>query len=681
MMNKIALGPTLSRRQVVGGMLAATAAISTFSFGARAFADEAAEAPALTDGTYESVQPGVNGDVTVSVTIAEGKISDVQVTDSAETAGIGASLVNKNDEVVAAIGETPADLLPRLIVENNSIGLDSVTGATITSAAILNAVSDCIEQAGGDPEAFKTPVAYEARTDGAADVVVVGGGGAGLVAAIAAAQQGKTVAIIEKNGSCGGDTLVCGGIYNAPDEALQSKVEMTDAVKSTVEAALEMTSDDPDKQAALEAMQEPVRAQWDEYKASGRTDLFDTQEWYALQTWINGDMVADPELVKVLTYSAYDGLQWLVDLGWEYSENIGQGAGSLWQRTHSPLMMMGTGLISTYGTQIAEMTDQITVYTECTATELVQGDDGKIVGVVATDNHTGESFTVTANSGVILSTGGFSANGAMVQENNTSGKWPDLSEVATTNRTTCSQGEGVAMAQALGNVSLTDMDQIQLLYLGNTVDGHMTKYPPRVLSGTDQVIFINKEGERFVQEDGRRDQICLAVFEQTDKMFYFLESGDGAGYKDIHDPEWRSDDGFTFEYLEENGYITWDDTLEGLAGKLGMDPATLQATVDAFNASVDSGDDAFGRTLFSTKLENGPWVATPRQACIHHTMGGVTIDPEARVLDESGAAIAGLYAAGEVTGGIHGGNRLGGNAVVDTVVFGRLAATTLSSEA
>ena len=89
-------------------------------------------------------------------------------------------------------------------------------------------------------------------------------------------------------------------------------------------------------------------------------------------------------------------------------------------------------------------------------------------------------------------------------------------------------------------------------------------------------------------------------------MFYFLESGDGAGYKDIHDPEWRSDDGFTFEYLEENGYITWDDTLEGLAGKLGMDAATLQATVDAFNASVDSGEDPLGRTLFANKLENGP---------------------------------------------------------------------------
>ena len=124
----------------------------------------------------------------------------------------------------------------------------------------------------------------------------------------------------------------------------------------------------------------------------------------------------------------------------------------------------------------------------------------------------------------------------------------------------------------------------------------------------------------------------------------------------------------------------WDDTLEGLAGKLGMDAAALQETVDTFNAAVESGEDEFGRTLFSTKLENGPWVATMRQACVHHTMGGVTIDVEARVLDEDGTPIAGLYAAGEVTGGTHGGNRLGGNAVVDTVVFGRLAASTLVAD-
>lgn len=672
------LHPMLSRRQVLGGMLAAAAGVSVLGTGiGRAVAGEAASS-GVADGTYTAAKPAMNADVEVAVTFAGGKIADVEVLSDSETPGIGGRLLDRDGNVVTSVGKSPVDALPERIVEGNTLAVDSVTGATITSAAILGAVSDCIGQAGGDPEAFKTPVSHEPRADASADVVVVGGGGAGLVAAIAAAQQGKTVAIVEKNGSCGGDTLVCGAIYNCPDEKLQSKVEMTDAVKSTVEAALEMTSDDPDKQAALEAMQEPVRAQWDEYKASGRTDLFDTQEWYALQTWVNGDMVADPELVKTLTYEAYDGLGWLEDIDMEFADSISQGAGSLWQRTHTSTMQMGTGFISTYGRQLEDLADSISLYVEATANELVV-EDGRVVGVVATDNRTGESFTVSAKDGVVLATGGFSANGKMVQENNTTGKWPDLSKIATTNRFSCSQGDGIAMAQAAG-ASLTDMEQIQLLYLGNVLTGQISKYPPRSVNGTDQIVFINKNGERFVREDGRRDQICLAVLEQPGASFYLLESGDGAGYEDIHDPEWRSADGFTFGYLEENGYVVSDDTLEGLAGKLDMDAATLQATIDAFNEAVDSGEDAFGRTLFSTRLENGPWVATPRQACIHHTMGGVTIDPEARVLDRSGAAIAGLYAAGEITGGVHGGNRLGGNAVVDTVVFGKMAAGTLVSD-
>ena len=219
-----------------------------------------------------------------------------------------------------------------------------------------------------------------------------------------------------------------------------------------------------------------------------------------------------------------------------------------------------------------------------------------------------------------------------------------------------------------------------MLYLGNTKDGQITKYPPRNASGTDQLIFVNKEGKRFVREDGRRDEICLNVLKQKDATFYVLESADGAGYKDVKDPNWRSADGFTFQHLVEHGYVVTADTLEELAQKLKMNPADLKATVDRFNASVDSGKDEFGRTLYSTKLTKGPWVATPRQACIHHTMGGVTIDAKGHVLNESKTPIAGLYAAGEVTGGIHGGNRLGGNAVVDTVVFGKLAADTLVAE-
>ena len=671
-----ALGTSISRRQVVGGMLAAALAAPIVA--SRTNGVAFAEGSAVADGTYTASAQAMNDLLEVTVTIADGKIADVVVAPNSETPGIGGQLLDKTGAVADSIGKAPVDRLPEEIVANNSTAVDMVTGATITSAVLISLVEDCIKQAGGDPADFRTPIDYPAYTDADADVVVVGGGGAGLVAAIAAAQQGKKVVILEKNGECGGDTLVCGAIYNCPDADMQSKVEMTDAVKSTIEKALEATSDDLDTQKALEAMQAPVREQWDEYKASGRTDLFDTKEWYALQTWINGDMVADPELVKVLTYNAFEGLEWLEDLGMEFYGEISQGAGSLWQRTHTSKMAMGTGMISTYATALVDLADKITLCNEATATDLVV-EDGRVVGVVATDNHNGTSFTVSCADGAVISTGGFSANAKMVQDNNDTGKWPDLSNTSTTNRFSCSQGDGITMASAAG-CSLTDMDQIQLLYLGNVVNGQITKYPPRNANGTDQLIFINKNGERFVQEDGRRDKICLGVLDQPEQYFYLLESGDGSLYADIHDPAWRSADGFTFDYLSDNGYIVWDETLDGLAAKLDMDPATLQATVDAFNEAVESGSDEFGRTLFSCKLENGPWVATPRQVCIHHTMGGLTIDTAGHVMSAEGGKIDGLYAAGEVTGGIHGGNRLGGNAVVDTVVFGKLAADSLVAD-
>ena len=629
----------------------------------------------LKDGTYTASKNGMNDEVEVSVTFEGGKIADVKVTNHSETPGIGGELKDSEGKVLLAGGATPVTAIPERIVEHQSLEVDMVTGATITSYAVINAVKDCVEQAGGSEDMFKGEMPHETKADMDVDVVVAGGGGAGVAAAIEAAQNGRSVVIVEKNGSVGGDTLVCGAIYNAATPELQEKVEMTETVKTTIENALAKKADDPEKQAALEDLQAPVKAQWDEYKASGRTDLFDSKEWHALQTWINGDMVANPELVKALTYNAYDGLKWIEDMGMEFKDEIGQGAGALWQRTLTSVMPMGTGFFSTYVAEMERLADKITLYEEVTAKELIMDGD-KAVGVKAVDNRTGEEITLNASQGVIIATGGFSANGKLVQEYNTTGKWPDLSKIATTNRFSCSQGDGIIMARDAG-ASLTDMEQIQLLYLGNLKDGQLTKYPPRDVNGTDQIIFINTKGERFVNEGGRRDEICLAVLDQPDQIFYMLESGDGDLYKDINDPEWRSADGFTFQYLEENGYIYWDETLEGLAKKLDMDPATLQATVDTFNATVDSGDDAYGRTLFSTKLENGPWVATPRQACVHHTMGGITIDGKAHVLNENGEIIKNLYAAGETTGGIHGGNRLGGNAVVDTVVFGKLAADTL----
>ena len=628
---------------------------------------------AMTAGTYTGTAKGMNDDVTVEVEVTADSIVSVKVTSEQETPGIGSPLKDADGNVLTAGGVAPVDSIPEAIVANQSLAVDNAAGATITSAAVKAAVKDALTQAGANLDDWNAEVPAEAVPDQEADIAVVGGGGAGLAAAIAAGQQGAKVVVIEKNAEVGGDTLVCGAIYNTPDEELQKEVTMTDAVKTTVEKALatEITSEDG------KALQAEVQKQWDEYKKSGRTDLFDTKEWYALQTWLGGDQVANLDLVKVLCYNAYDGLQWIKDLGMSFSDKIGQGAGSLWQRTHTSTMQMGTGFLSTYVKNV-DKDENVTVLTSCTGKELVTDESGAVTGVVCEDK-AGNKFTVTAKS-VILATGGFAANSQMVQEYNTSGKWDDLSKVATTNRFSCSQGDGITMAKAVG-AGLTDMEQIQLLYLGNTQDGQLTKYPPRDVNGTDQIIFINKEGKRFVNEGARRDEICLASLRQTDGMFYMLESGDGAGYVDIKDPDWRSADGFTFQYLEENGYIIVADTLDEMAEKLGCSADDLKATVDAFNKSVETGKDEFGRTLYSTKLENGPWVATPRKACVHHTMGGVTIDTETRVLNENGEAIKGLYAAGEITGGLHGANRLGGNAVVDTVVFGKLAGETAVADA
>ena len=628
----------------------------------------------MTPGTYTSAQKGQNDFVTVAVTVSENAIEKVEVVSHQETPGIGAPLTEAGLE-----GDTPIATLPQKIVDAQSYGVDAVAGATITSYAIKNAVKDALAQAGANTDEWKAApekAAPEAK-ELTADVVVLGAGGAGLASAISALENGaESVILVEKCGAVGGDTLVCGAIYNTPDEALQSVETLSEAKRATIEGVLakEPTSDEQAK------LIETVKAELAAYDEAGRTDIFDSAAWFALQTWDGGDYVANPALVEVLTGKAKEGYDWICNMGLEFYPVIGQGAGSLWQRTHTTTKTMGTGFITTYVNKLAEYGDKVTVLTYTTAKTLIKAEDGTITGATAEDK-AGNTYTLHANKGVVLSTGGFAANGKMAQQYNTSGKWDDLSKVKTTNRWACSQGDGITMAAEAG-ASLTDMDQIQLLYLGNLVDGQLTKYPKRVVSGTDQEIFINKEGNRFVQEDGRRDQICLASLKQTDGYFFFLESGDGT-YEDLDTA--ISADGFTLRFLEEQGYIYVGETLDELAEKLNaaygctMTGEGLQATVDAFNTCVENGaDPEFGRTLFTTKLTKGPWVATPRQACLHHTMGGVTIDTEGHVLDVNGSIMPGLVAAGEVTGGIHGGNRLGGNAVVDTVVFGKLAGETVT---
>lgn len=620
----------------------------------------------IKDGTYKSTQAGMNDNISIEVEILKGKIEKVSITNENETPGIGSFLKGADGNILNFGGKTPIEAIGQRIVENQSLDIDLCTGATITSYAIRQGVIDCLKQANANIENWHKKIKVEKPKDIEGEVVIIGAGGAGLAAAVSAVEKGAKVILIEKNASVGGDTIVCGAIYNAPDASLQQNEKMSDNVKNTIEKAL---SEKPINKEHEELIQ-TVKKQYDEYLEKGSKGLFDSKQWYALQTWINGDKVANLDLVKKMCYSSEEGLSWLKKLGMKFKDGISQGAGSLWQRTHTSTMKMGTGFISTYVANLEKNADKVKILTETTALELIKKDD-KVVGVKVKDRY-GNEFNVKASKGVVVTSGGFSANGKMVQEYNTTGKWQDLSDVATTNRLSCSQGDGIQMVAKAGG-ALSDMEQIQLLYLGNTKDGQLTKLPARNINGTDQIIFVNKEGKRFVREDGRRDEICLGVFKQPGSMFYIIESADGKGYVDLNSADWRSSDGFKLDYLEKNGYVIKADTLDELAKKIGAKPETLKETISKFNESIDSGKDEFGRSLFATKLENGPWIATPRQACIHHTMGGVKIDEYTRVLDLNNKPIKGLYAAGETTGGIHGANRLGGNAVVDTVVFGMIA--------
>ena len=601
-------------------------------------------------GTYEGSAVGMGGEVPVSVTLdADGVITAIEIGENLETPGVG----NVAAEQVAAA-----------IVESQNLDVDSVTGATISSAAVKSAVSSALEAAGVDPAAYKkgAPAPDTTPIEKTADVIIVGGGGAGLAAAVAATDAGASVIVMEKTGILGGNTIAAGGIYNSADPELQANVTMTDGVRAQIEEALAETPVN-DLHAQLIST---VQAQYDEYNANGSQGLFDSVEWHALQTWNGGDKVADLEIVLEMTSNAPEDLEWLKSMGMEFLPEIAQGAGSLYQRTHTAVEPLGTGFINAYTRTLDTRTDLCEIITDAKAEELIMDGD-KVVGVkgVTTD---GAPITLMANKNVIMATGGFAGNAEMRQKYNTSGKWPDLTNVMTTNMPGVT-GEGLLIAEAAG-ANLVNMDQIQLLQMGNPkTNGSIAGL--NFANDVATYLFVNKEGNRFVREDGRRDEICLAIMEQPDSMYYLINN-----VLSIPDPNTTTTkEGMTIAMEEEVGWIYSGDTIEELAEKIGVPAENLQATIDAFNASVDSQTDEFGRTLFTQKLEEGPWYALPRVPSAHHTMGGVQINTNCQALKADGTPVEGLYCAGEITGVVHGGNRLGGNALVDTVVFGRIAGT------
>ena len=599
---------------------------------------------ALKNGTFEGKAYGNNGWLTVEVNIKDNKITDIKTPGQRETKYLG-------DTAIREIGKD--------VLQYQTLNVDNIAGATVTSTALKTAIAQAIEKAGGDIAAFQKPVPEKIKkvagiTKGSADLIIVGAGGAGLSAAVTAKDLGvKNVLVLEKMPVIGGNTLRCASAFNAANPDRQKALPMTETLK---EAVVKAINEKPVSEEHAKLMAD-VKAKYEAYLKSGSKTLFDCPEWHALQTYNGGDKVGQIPLIRQYSNNVLDTLHWMQSKGSPVMDRVSQGAGALWQRTHQLDAPAGLGLIDPL--YQAAVKQGVNFKLGMRVQDLILNDKGRVIGVTATDK-VGNKYEFTSKDGVILATGGYSQNKEMRQKSA-----PHLtSEMVSTNQPGAT-GDGIIIATRHG-ADTTGMNYVQVYPLATPGTGAL-QGRARKMSGLDDVIDVNKNGERFVKEDARRDEFVAAIKKQPGGVVYDIN--DSSIVKPLN--SFNED----VETLVSIGRIYKADSLADLAKQLGMPADKLEATVAEFNKMVEAKKDPkFGRKLFDRPIVKPPFYATPRAPSIHHTMGGLQISTNAQVLDKNGKPIPGLYAAGEVTGGIHGSNRLGGNATADVLTFGRIAA-------
>ena len=368
---------------------------------------------------------------------------------------------------------------------------------------------------------------------------------------------------------------------------------------------------------------------------------------------IGGKGINNPELVKTLCENSAGSITWLESIGAPLT-SVGAFGGASVKRIHRPVNEEGkTVSVGAYIVPILEKNLQdagVEIILNTTVDTILTDADGAACGVSGVAND-GSKLTVNADA-VILATGGFGANLDMVVQYK-----PELAGFMTTNAAGI-QGQGIAMAQALGAATV-DMDQIQI---HPTVEANTAALITEGLRG-DGAILVNTEGKRFFDEVSTRDKVSAAEIAQPGSFSYLIVD------------QAMVDASSVIQGYIKKGYTTQGETYEELAEALGIDAAAFAETMNTWNGYVEAKNDPdFGRTSFANPLNTAPYYAIKVTAGVHHTMGGLKINTATEVLTEDGSAIPGLFAAGEVTGGVHGANRLGGNAVADFVVFGRIAA-------
>ena len=535
--------------------------------------------------------------------------------------------VTVSDEKIESIdytadGETPTvggAALPKLVenvIAAQSPNIDGVSGATITSTGFFTALNDALTQAGADPSKL------EPKDTGAA----------------AAEDVEKTADVVIAGAGGAGMTAAITAAQNGKSVIILEKGAVSGGNSSYATGGMNAADTHYQAEQGIE----------------------DSADLYYADTMKGGHDLNNPDLVRTLAQNSSAAIDWLDSIGAPLS-NVGQAGGASAMRQHRPVN--DEGKILSVGTYLVE---HLTAKCEELGIEIMYGakvdrilvNEGKAVGLHATGTEGGNSITVMANN-VIIATGGFGSNPDLITKYR-----PDLEGYVSTNAPTIT-GDAIALLEEIG-ADFVDLEQIQVHPTVVQKDGALISESLR----GDGAILLNKEGKRFCDEMNTRDVVSAHISEQDGSYAWLIAD------------QKMADESTVVEKYHSKGYMVQCDTVADLAKLIGCDEAVLEETLTKWQAAVAAQqDDEFQHeaiTSVVTDLSHAPFYAVQIAPGIHHCMGGVKINTEAEVIDVDGTAIPNLYAAGEVTGGVHGGNRLGGNAVADFVVFGRIAGENAS---
>lgn len=381
--------------------------------------------------------------------------------------------------------------------------------------------------------------------------------------------------------------------------------------------------------------------------------ISDSEEKHFQDIWDNGDKIGDPTLVRKLVHEAPRMLSWLETKGVKFQDEVIEIYGSHFPRCHKPIFPNGTAYVRALSGAL--MQKKVNVLTDTKAIELVQDDSGRVIGIKAASK--GDEFFIRARKGVILAAGGFGANLKTVAVFD-----PRLKGLPS-NCSSGSTGDMLFAARKIG-ASAVDLTEIQCL------PGPISNKGIRVRFHNDvrRFVFVNDEGKRFVDERARRDELKEKILVQRNKSCYCIIDNDGLETLDLLV---RRD----AIRAAETGDAVKAPSLEELAFALNIPAESLIKTIEERNAEIAS-DKPQSRRF---PIQKAPFWAARVGMRIHYTMGGLQINEKAQCLKE-GKPIPGLFAAGEITGGIHGRNRIGGNGLADAFTFGMIAAENLVSE-